>query len=244
MRKLKVWLFAGFLALMAPQAAQPQVSTTLRTITNASWQDLGVGPLLISPNSAIAFVIGDTAPTLPVAQGFKLAAHDLRSINTASHIWVVATGAATVTVFVAPVLGSAGAVEFTLTAGETPTSGFAIGELLASDGSKLIPQVLALSVGMPTSGFAAGRFLTSNGSALTSSALVLIAGNTITQGFNANQLLMSDGVQIRPSTGVTVDPATQTLTAASYRVGSTLGANCNGPPTANFAVSYGLITSC
>lgn len=113
MRKLKLWLFAGLLGLMAPQPAYP-ITTSSVAITNTAWTDLGAaagfgaGPMQISPNVAITYAISDTTPALPLLTGFKIQAFDIVTVNTTSHVFVMASAAATGNVLVAPVSAAGG----------------------------------------------------------------------------------------------------------------------------------------
>ena len=60
--------------------------TTKYTFTNASWTDLGAGPLLLGFNGVGVFAVSDTTPLLG-AEGFGIRAGRSSPLKTTSHVW-------------------------------------------------------------------------------------------------------------------------------------------------------------
>jgi hypothetical protein len=132
---------AVFLAFLLTATAAEAATTTKFTVTNAAWTDLGAGPMLLSFRGTGVYAVSDTTPSL-VQEGFGVAMGDSVAINTTSHVWAMAKDAANVDAYVAPISGggSGGGGGITsITAGTTPTTGFAAGELMMSDGAKAQP---------------------------------------------------------------------------------------------------------
>lgn len=76
------------LAFLAASIAPLEAVTTAKfTLTNASWTDLGAGPLLLNFRGDGAFAVGDVTPTLPIGEGFSIPANASYRVETASHVW-------------------------------------------------------------------------------------------------------------------------------------------------------------
>jgi hypothetical protein len=85
---------------LAAAPLQAATTTSKYTVDNTAWTDLGSGPLLLSFKGDGVYAIGDTAPTLPVTQGFTVPAGATSKIKSTSHVWAMARGAASVLAYV------------------------------------------------------------------------------------------------------------------------------------------------
>jgi hypothetical protein len=106
---MKKWLSALIcaLALLSPTDGKA-VTTTKFALSSTAWTDLGVGPIIVSPNGSIVYAIADTTPAIPLNEGLKVLSGGSTVINTASHVWAMNQGASGASVYVAPILASSG----------------------------------------------------------------------------------------------------------------------------------------
>jgi hypothetical protein len=88
------------LALASPCLAA--TATTKFQLTNAGWTDFGAGPLHLTFRGQGVYAIADATPTL-TGEGFRLISGDSVNVRTPSHVWGMATGAANVDAYVAPI---------------------------------------------------------------------------------------------------------------------------------------------
>jgi hypothetical protein len=93
-----VLALALFLSLTAPSLA---VTTAKFTLVNTAWTDLGPGPMLLSFKGSGVFAIADTAPAIPLGEGFTMISGDSFYVSSTSHVWATTQGAAGVVAYVA-----------------------------------------------------------------------------------------------------------------------------------------------
>jgi hypothetical protein len=98
--KKQLVVLASALALVLVSPLAEAVATAKYALTNTGWQDLGVGPMLLSFRGNGVFAVGDVTPVIPVGEGFSVLSGASYRVETASHVWGSATGSAGVTVYV------------------------------------------------------------------------------------------------------------------------------------------------
>jgi hypothetical protein len=92
MRHMKILWMTFVLSLMLTIGhLHAATSTTAITLNNSTWTDLGAGPILLSFNGSAVFAVSDTAPTLTGGIGFPIPPSAAVTVNTASHVWGLAT---------------------------------------------------------------------------------------------------------------------------------------------------------
>lgn len=121
MKRLVSGLLAAVMALALPigEAVAPPAEAAALTfkiaVNNTSWTDITVvvggtpGSLLISADGPIVYAIGDaTAPSIPVNQGYRVAAYFVFTVNTSAHVWAMSQNVSGANVFAAPAASGGG----------------------------------------------------------------------------------------------------------------------------------------